>query len=117
MWVLVVAIAAALGYWVWHAMRKYGEKQRAEEERFAGFIAQTVNSSFTKPEEAAALAQQKLLFEAAAKAAEANEAALAIQLYARLLARYPESRLAEQARPAVEQLKAKLKARIEPPRT
>jgi hypothetical protein len=108
MWVLVAAIAAALGYWVWHALRKYGEKQQAEEARFAGFIAQTVNSSFTKPEEAAALAQQKLLFEAAAKAGEAGEPALAIQLYARLLARYPASKMAEQAKAAVEEQKKKL---------
>ena len=108
MWVLVAAIAAALGYWVWHAMRKYGEKQQAEEARFAGFIAQTVNSSFTKPEEAAALAQPKLLFEAASKAGEAGEPALAIQLYARLLSRYPASNLGEQAKAAVEEQKKKL---------
>ena len=114
MWVLVAAIAAALGYWVWHAMRKYGEKQRAEEARFAGFVAQTINGSFAKPEEAAALAQQKLLFEAAAKAGEAGEPALAIQLYARLLARYPASKMAEQAKAAVEEQKKKL-AKPPPP--
>ena len=54
------------------------------------------------------LAQQKLLFEAAHKAGEAGEPALAIQLYARLLARYPASAFAPQARAAVEALKKKL---------
>ena len=51
---------------------------------------------------------QKLLFEAAHKAGEAGEPALAIQLYARLLARYPETAFAAQARAAVESEKRKL---------
>ncbi len=54
------------------------------------------------------LVQQKLLFEAAHKAGEAGEAALAIQLYARLLARYPASAFAEAARAAVEALRKTL---------
>ena len=40
--------------------------------------------------------------------AEAGEPALAIQLYARLLARYPDSALGIQARAAVEAQKKKL---------
>ena len=52
--------------------------------------------------------QQKLLFEAAAKAAEAGEPALAIQLYARLIARFPQSALVEQARGAVQAQKERL---------
>jgi hypothetical protein len=108
MWVLVWLLAAGIVYWMWHTMRKYRQKQQAEEARFASFIAQTVSISLVKPDAAAALAQQKLLFEAAAKAAEAGESALSIQLYARLLARYPESKLAEQARVAVEEQKKKL---------
>jgi outer membrane protein assembly factor BamD (BamD/ComL family) len=54
------------------------------------------------------LPQQKLLFEAAAKAAEAGEPVLSIQLYARLLARFPDSAFAAQARAAVEAQKLKL---------
>ncbi len=54
---------------------------------------------------AADLAQQRLLFDAAAKAGEAGEPVLSIQLYARLLARYPDSTLASQARAAVEMQK------------
>jgi hypothetical protein len=56
----------------------------------------------------AGLAQQKLLFEAAHKAGEAGEPALAIQLYARLLARFPASGFADQARARVEAEKKKL---------
>ena len=52
--------------------------------------------------------QQKLLFEAAAKAGEAGEPALSIQLYARLIARYPDSAFVAQARAAVEAQKSKL---------
>ena len=54
------------------------------------------------------LPQQKLLLEAATKAGEAGEPALSIQLYARLLSRYPESAFAAQARAAVEAQKRKL---------
>ena len=57
---------------------------------------------------AADLAKQRLLFDAAAKAGEAGEPVLSIQLYARLLARYPESVLASQARAAVELQKKNL---------
>ena len=63
------------------------------------------------------MAQQKLLFEAAAKAGEAGEAVLSIQLYARLLARYPDSTFASQARAAVEAQKKKLASRPRAPRT
>lgn len=54
---------------------------------------------------AADLKKQRLLFDAAAKAGEAGEPVLSIQLYARLLARYPDSTLAAQARAAVEMQK------------
>jgi hypothetical protein len=57
---------------------------------------------------AADLAKQRLLFDAAAKAGEAGEPVLSIQLYARLLARYPDSTFASQARAAVEMQKKNL---------
>lgn len=57
---------------------------------------------------AADLAKQRLLFDAAAKAGEAGEPVLSIQLYARLLARYPDSALVSQARAAVEAQKRHL---------
>jgi hypothetical protein len=49
-----------------------------------------------------------LLFEAAHKAGEAGEPAIAIQLYARLLSRYPQTAFADQARAAVQAQKKKL---------
>ena len=51
--------------------------------------------------------EERLLFDAADKAGEAGEPVFAIQLYARLLSRYPQTSLAEQARAAVEQQKKK----------
>jgi hypothetical protein len=55
-----------------------------------------------------------MLLEAAAKAAEAGEPALSIQLYARLLSRFPQTVLATQARAAVEAQKKKLSTAISP---
>jgi hypothetical protein len=54
------------------------------------------------------VAIQKLLLDAGGKAGEAGEPALAIQLYAKLLSRYPKSTFAQQARAAVETQKKKL---------
>jgi len=117
-WVLLLAIAAGVGYWLWYGQRRWSERQRAEEERFADFMAQVVStpkprnaaaaSAVSDPGEPGALETQKLLFEAAHKAGEAGEPALAIQLYGRLLARYPGTAFAEQARASVEVQKRKL---------
>jgi hypothetical protein len=124
-WLLLLAFAAVAVWLVWHSLRKLEARKRAEEERIARFIAgnaagATPNPAVPSPaplpavpaEKAPAtsngLAQQKLLFEAAHKAGEAGEAALAIQLYGRLLARYPATAFADQARAAVEALKKKL---------
>ncbi len=109
MWVLVLGIAAGLAYWLWYSLRRYSEKKLAEEARQAAFVAQLVGATLGKPkEDALAVAQQKLLFEAATKAGEAGEAVLSIQLFARLLARYPASALADQAKAAVDAQKKKL---------
>jgi hypothetical protein len=127
-WLIALGILAGLGYWVWLAMKRYGERKRAAEERFATFVAQTMKppapsleaapaaskpaATPAPPKPAAApahdLAPQALLFEAAAKAGEAGEPALAIQLYARLIARYPNGALVPQARAAVEAQKRRL---------
>jgi hypothetical protein len=52
--------------------------------------------------------QERLLLDAAAKAGEAGEPVLSIQLYAKLLSRYPQTQFAGQARAAVEAQKKKL---------
>ena len=82
--------------------------------RAAGFakaaeLARAADVAKTQdPAKAADLAKQRLLFDAAAKAGEAGEPVLSIQLYARLLARYPDSTFASQARAAVEAQKKNL---------
>ena len=113
MWLLVLAAIGVVGYALWSWRRRWLERQRANQERFASFIAQAKPAAppveTPKPiADSSSLPQQKLLLEAAAKAGEAGEAALSIQLYARLLARYPDSAFGAQARAAVEAQKKKL---------
>jgi hypothetical protein len=121
----MIGLGAVLAFGVWLARKRWIERARAAEAREAQFIAgfaPAVPAAAAAPGAAAppgapvagrkepgSLPQQKLLFEAAAKAAEAGEPALSIQLYARLIARYPESAFAGQARAAVEVQKQKLK--------
>ncbi len=113
-WLLAVMALAGLAYGLWTWQRRWAERKHAAEERFASFMAQAVASASAPtqaaepPADLAALAKQKLLLDAAAKAGEAGEAVLSIQLYARLLSRYPDTSYAGQARAAVEALKKKL---------
>lgn len=109
--VIMLGAFAGLLFFVWLRYRAWAERQRASDERFAGFIEQV--RAPAAPVAAPAppdptLAQQKLLLEAASKAGEAGEAVLSIQLYARLIARYPQGALSAQARTAVEAQKKKL---------
>jgi len=118
-WLVVCGLVLTAAGIVWYVLRKFKERQLAEEARMAGFLAATAGKTrlvealpAPSPEAVAPagndLARQKLLFEAAHKAGEAGEPVLAIQLYARLLARYPASAFVPQARAAVEALKKKL---------
>jgi hypothetical protein len=105
-WLVVLAAIGLFGYAIWSWRRRWQERERASQERFAALLAEARPK---KAEEApSTVPLQKLLFEAAAKAADAGEPALSIQLYARLLARFPDTGLAEQARGAVEVQKQKL---------
>ena len=108
----MLGAAAAIGYGIWRWRERLLERQRAAEERFASFVAQARPAApavqAPKAEAVPGLPQQKLLFEAAARAGEAGEPALSIQLYARLLSRFPETAFAAQARAAVEAQKKKL---------
>ena len=116
---LLVSALAAAGV-VWYSVRRFKERQLAEEARLASFLAATTGKAkFVESQPLAPVAAplpaagedislQRLLFESAHKAGEAGEPALSIQLYARLLARYPASTFAGQARAAVEAQKKKL---------
>jgi hypothetical protein len=128
---LLLGAFVGIVWWLWIAYRRFMERSRLAEERMAGAITQATTSARSKAaepavraptvtapkpaEDLAAMAQQKLLYDAASKAGEAGEAVLSIQLYARLLARYPESMLGAQARAAVETQKKKLAKPSAPP--
>jgi hypothetical protein len=110
-WFLVIGVLGALVYWFKRWREKYADRQRASEARFATFMAEARPAA---PPVLAPLAQapadpkERLLLEAATKAGEAGEPVLCIQLYAKLLSRYPQTQFATQARAAVEQQKKKL---------
>lgn len=112
-WLILVVGAGGLGYWLWNWRGRRAQLKRAAEERYASFMAEAMIAAKPKkdappPVDVKGLAKQKLLLEAAAKAGEAGEPVLAIQLYARLLARYPDTSFAAQARAAVEAQKKNL---------
>jgi hypothetical protein len=117
-WVVLIAALAAIVVLMVRLRRRWQEQKRVAESRLASFVAETVVKTAAPPSappqpipvQAAAdgMPQQKLLFEAATKAGEANEPALSIQLYARLLSRYPETAFATQARANVEAQKKRL---------
>jgi hypothetical protein len=113
-WLALLGIVAGFGYAFWLVIRKHAERKRAAEERLAAFIAQTIKPAAPKvaavPVSKAVvdLLPQKLLMEAAVKAGEAGEPTLSLQLYGRLIARYPEGPFATQALAAMEALKSKL---------
>jgi len=113
-WLAALGAIGVLAYVLWIWRQRWLEHKRASEERLASFIVQAKPQALTVPVQAPAapvdssLPLQKLLLEAGAKAAEAGEPVLSIQLYARLLARFPDSAFAAQARGAVEAQKQKL---------
>ena len=106
---LLFAAGAGLAFWMWVGYRRWAERSRASDQRFASAMTQVMGSATPKAaEDLAGVAQQRLLYDAASKAGEAGETVLSIQLYARLLARYPNSTLGTQVRAAVEAQKKKL---------
>ncbi len=150
LFMVLFATAIAAAFLIWRGLRKWKEREKAEEARAASFMAEAlkaraaVNADAPKlatppaagvavpaaapaaqaarpalaPKPAAApklaepLAMQKLLFEAALKAGEAGEPEFSIQLYGRLLTRYPESQFANLARASIETQKKKLKTQV-----
>ena len=111
MWLVAIAVIAVLASGIVRWRQRRVELAQASEARTAAFMAEMMAAAKAKnpaPLDAAALARQRLLLDAAAKAGEAGEPVLSIQLYARLLARYPDSAFAAQAREAVEAQKKNL---------
>jgi hypothetical protein len=115
LWLVVIGALGGIVWLVARWRRQYAERQQAAEARLASFIAQAAPSMVAAPVApvpAAPIAvpapQERLLLDAAAKAGEAGEPVLSIQLYAKLLSRYPQTQFASQARAAVEAQKKKL---------
>ena len=110
-WFIFIVSVGVVLYAIVQWRKRWQERQRISEARFEQFIAQARPPTAPVPATAsAATAAERLLLEAARKAGEAGEPALAIQLYARLIARFPQGALAEQARAAVNEQKKKLGA-------
>ena len=126
-WFVALAALAGIVYGLWRLRVKWEERKRASEDRFTTFMAQALPGGVPAAAKVAIapavppivaeakankdVAIQRLLLEAASKAGEAGEPALSIQLYARLLSRYPQTSFADQARAAVEFQKKKLAPR------
>ena len=106
-WFIFIAAIGALAYAIAQWRKRWEERQRIAEARFADFIAQA-RPAAVAPAAAAAAPEERLLLDAAGKAHEAGEPALAMQLYARLIARFPQGSCAGEARAAVGELKKKL---------
>ena len=107
-WLAVFVSVVAAAWIVVRIRRTIKVREHAEEARAANLLAGLIGTAGPAAAAIDELAQQKLLFESAHKAGEAGEPALSIQLYARLLARYPATTLASPAREAVEAQKKKL---------
>ena len=108
-WFIFIVAIGVVAYAIMLLRKRWEERQRVAQARLAEFIAHA------RPPAAAARATappatppERLLLEAAGKAGEAGEPALAIQLYARLLSRFPQTAFAAQARAAVTELKKRL---------
>ena len=109
-WLVIIAAIVGIGLLLVRLRKRWQEQKQVAESRLATFVASAapVKAPVLPPAPDPYLGKQRLLLEAAAKAAEAGEPTLAIQLYARLISRYPQSATAEQARAAVAAQKQKL---------
>jgi TolA-binding protein len=109
-WLVIAGCVGGIAYLAWRALDKARERERTEEARFAAFIqAGKPTTAPVAPPPALASAppaasnpQEKALFEAANKATEAGEPQLALQLYQRLVERFPAGEFAPGARMAID---------------
>ena len=114
-WFVVLGAIGGIVWYLARMRRQWTERQEEAEARMVSMIAGVrpaaapllpANPVAAQPVHAP---QERLLLDAAGKAGEAGEPALAIQLYAKLLSRFPQTTFASQARAAVEEQKKKLK--------
>jgi hypothetical protein len=115
LWFVVIATLAGIAWLIARLRGQWAQREEAAQARLASFVAQVKPSAPTvaaaPPPTASAVTvapQERLLLDAATKAGEAGEPVLSIQLYAKLLSRYPQTQFAAQARAAVEAQKKKL---------
>jgi hypothetical protein len=106
---ILVASLAGIVVLLVRLKRRWEAQKRVSEGRMASLVAQAMPVKAPPVVAAPPAPEQRLLFDAAGKAAEAGEPALAIQLYARLLSRFPGTALAAQARESVEMQKKKIR--------
>ncbi len=111
-WLVVLGCVAGIVVLLARLFARWGERRKESEARFASFIAQARPTAPPPATEAKSVpatpADEQLLLDAAGKAGQAGEPALSMQLYARLLARYPQSRLASQAQAGIAEQQKKL---------
>jgi hypothetical protein len=112
-WLVFFGAIAGIVWYVARLRRQWAERREAAEARMVSLMGQAQPAA--PPPLAAAPAappaqapEERLLLDAAGKVVAAGEPALAIQLYARLLSRFPATLFAAQARAAVEEQKKKL---------
>ena len=110
-WLIVLATIGGIVYFFARWRRQWAERQQEADARMMSLIVQArppAPAGAARMAPAPAAPQERLLLDAAAKAGEAGEAVLSIQLYAKLLSRYPQTSFAAQARSAVEAQKKRL---------
>jgi len=114
-WFVVLSAIGGVVWYIARMRRQWAERQEEAEARMVSMIAE-VRPAAAPPLSATPVSAQpvhvpeeRLLLDAAGKAGEAGEPALAIQLYAKLLSRFPRTAFASQARAAVEEQKKRLK--------
>jgi hypothetical protein len=123
-WFIALGTIGVIVWYLARLRRQFAERQEAAEARMVTLIAEARPATPprlapTPPALAPAPAaegapaaaeapQERLLFDAARKAGEAGEPVLAIQLYAKLLSRFPKTIFTTRARSAVEEQKKKL---------
>ncbi len=125
-WFIVLGTIGGIVWYLTRLRRQFAERQEAAEARMVNLIAQArpatppalapapapATLAPTPVAEAAPASaeapHERLLFDAAHKAGEAGEPVLAIQLYAKLLSRFPKTIFTARARRAVEEQKKKL---------